>query len=277
MSSIILFTNRSGSTLLCDIIAYNDRSVNLGEGLHSLARDYNYNAPGNQSTGLYKEFSIKSLTAQFHNPQTRGSDHIGYFKAKAARLELLKNPALNWTAKENLEKQTYDVSFTDYCVANGIDIYLTHRRNIIAQFISKVNARYRLEVANLGKNNESQFIYTNDSAVHHYNEMKIKFSWLYLYVNVFLEQLMMWRIAYERYKHVAKIVSYEDQIKPMNFTAIGIEDKVVEQYKMESQHLIPTPHNAKEVVVLDDHPRPIAGAWEQALFYINKHKYLVEI
>ena len=277
MSNLIVFTNRSGSTLLNEILAYNDQSVNLGEGLHSLAREYNYNTEENKQTELYKTFSTSSLTAIHHNVKTRGSDHIGFFKAKQTRMNILKQTNLQWTVKENLEKQTLDTSFVDYCVDNGINVYLTHRRDVVAQFISKINARYRLEIAKMGADNESQFIFTNKDNITKYTEMKIPFHWLHLYLNVFIAQLMLWRVVYERYKHNIKIVSYENEIKPMNFQAIGISNDTVSRYNNEQKHLIPTPMNTDKVIVTDDHPKPIVGAWEQSLYYVERHKHLVEI
>ena len=274
MSNIVLFTNRSGSTLLADILAYNDGSINLGEGLHSMARDYNYNKAGNRETALYKKFSEGSLTVNHHNVRTRGSDHIGFFIAKQQRIDLLKNTKEQWTVKENLEKLTIDWKFIRHSADNGINVYLSHRRDVVAQFISKINARYRLEVAR--QKNGSPFIFTNNSTFEHYDEMKINFNWLHMYVNVFLEQLMMWRVVYETFPNI-NVVSYEDVIQPMNFESLGISNATTEKYKTLTQHLIPTPFNTKNVVVIDDHPKPISGAWEQALYYIEHHKYLVEI
>lgn len=274
MSNLVLFTNRSGSTVLTDIIAYNDGSINLGEGLHSIARDYNYNTSINKTKLLYKEFSNINISQKHHNLSTRGSNHIDYFASKHKRIELLKNTDEQWTVKENLEKLTIDWKFINSCSKKGVNIYLTHRRDIVAQFISKINARYRSEIARL--KGDSHFIYTNNSKVDVYNEMRINFNWLHMYVNVFLEQLMMWRIVYETYPNI-NVVSYEDQIKPMNFESLGISKETTERYKQLTQHLVPTPFNTNNVVVVDDHPKPIRGAWEQALFYINHHKHLVEI
>ena len=100
-----------------------------------------------------------------------------------------------------------------------------------------------------------------------------------MYTNVFLEQLMMWRVVYEKFKSYPtfKIVDYENEIEPMALEECGIGSEDVSKYRMETNHLIPTPHNTVNVIVEDDHRKPIKGAWEQALYYINRHKYLVEI
>jgi len=272
MNNLILYTNRSGSTVLQDIISYAEGCVNLGEGLHSLARSYNYNSETNKQTKLYTEFFKENISAKHYNVKTKGADYIDFFQSKKQRINLLKSTTDSWVVKDNLEKKSLDVSFIDYCYDSGVNVYITHRRDVVSQFISKINARYRSEIANNG-----DFIFTNNTPVAHYDTIDVSFVWLNMYTNVFLEQLMMWRIMYERYKSKIKLVSYEDCIAPMNFTSIGISNDTVVSYLKESQHLVPTPNNITNVKVQNDHPSPIASAWDQSLYLIEKHKYLVEV
>lgn len=275
-NNLILFTNRSGSTVLCDILSYANDTVNLGEGLQSVARSYNFNKEYHRETDLYKLFSQKHISSIYHNPATRGSDHVGYFAEKDKRTSILKTTSTPWTVKENTDKQLMDINFIDYCCKNvNTNVYLTHRKNIVDQFVSKINARYRSEI--LKQKLGTEFIYTNNDVPPIYNEMKINFHWLYMYTNVFIGQLMMWRIVYEMFRPHLQIVSYDNHIKPMNFEQFGISKETVEAYKSENQHLVPTPFNTKNVVILDDHPAPMVGAWEQTLYYISKFQYLVEI
>lgn len=275
MNNLILFTNRSGSTVLCDILTYANDTVNLGEGLQSLVREYNYNSDRYTDTALYKAFSQQNMSAAHHNINTRGSDHIGFFEKKQSRINMLMSATIPWSVKENTEKQLMDFNFVKYCCDNqDINVYMTHRANVIDQFVSFINARYRAEIA---KHTGSHFIFTKNDAYQSYDEMRIPFNWLHMYVNVFIEQLLMWRTTYDRFKPHIKIVSYETNVRPMNFENIGISKQVVDNYKRETNHLVPTPNNVRNVVVVDDHPKPIRGAWEQALFYINHHKHLVEI
>ena len=277
MSNLILFTNRSGSTILTDLISYSQGTVNLGEGLHSLVREYNYNSDALRQSKLYDQFS-SSLTARYHNEKTKGSDHIGFFKAKSKRIEILKQSNESWTIKENLEKQTIDFSFIQDCIDSGVNVYLTHRKNLMEQFISKINARYRLEISNLRPNTQSsQFIFTNEDSYVRYDTMHIPFSWLNMYTQVFIGQLFMWRVIYDRFKNDIKLVSYEDNIKPLQLEKFGITQQHIQQYQKEKVHLVPTPHNTNKVVITDDLPAPILGAWQQALYYVDRHRYLVEI
>jgi cyclophilin family peptidyl-prolyl cis-trans isomerase len=227
---------------------------------------------------LYKQFSSTSITARYHNEITNGFDHIGFFKAKSKRIEILKQSNESWTIKENLEKQTIDFSFIQYCIDNGVNVYMTHRKNIVEQFISKINARYRLEIANLKPNTQSsQFIFTNEDSCIKYDTMHIPFSWLHMYTQVFIGQLFMWRVIYDRFKNDIKLVSYEDNIKPLQLEKFGITQQHIQQYQKEKVHLVPTPHNTNKVVITDDLPAPILGAWQQALYYVDRHRYLVEV
>lgn len=284
MNNLILFTNRSGSTILTDLISYSQGTINLGEGLHSAVRQYNYNKDNQRHSELYNQFS-NSLTGMYHNEKTKGSDHIGFFKAKSKRIEILKQSNESWTVKEQLEKQTMDFSFIQYCIDNGVNVYLTHRRNIIEQFISKINARYRIQqqeeyarLPNLRPNvRSSSFIFTNEDSCMKYNAMHVPFSWLHMYTHIFIGQLFMWRVVYDRFKNDIKLVSYEDNIKPLQLENFGVTKQHVDDYQKEKVHLVPTPHNTNKVVITDDLPAPILGAWQQALYYVDRHKYLVEI
>lgn len=285
MNNLILFTNRSGSTILTDLISYSQGTINLGEGLHSLARQYNYNNDIQRQSELYKQFSSTSITARYHNEITNGFDHIGFFRAKSKRIEILKQSNESWTAKEQLERQTIDFSFIQYCIDSGVNVYMTHRKNIIEQFISKVNARYRIQQDKDYRKfpdhrpnvRTSSFIFTNEDNCMKYDTMYVPFDWLHMYTMIFIGQLFMWRVIYDRFKPNIKVVSYEDNIKPLQLEKFGITQHHIQQYQKEKVHLVPTPHNTNKVVITDDLPAPILGAWHQALYYVDRHKYLVEI
>lgn len=274
MNNLILFTNRSGSTVLADVLSYAHNTLNLGEGLHSMIRPYNFNYAAHKKSELYRIMSTRNMALQHNNVRTRGSNFIGFFEEKKERMEMLKHTNERWTVKETTDKLLIDVNFVEYCCQSGINVYMTHRRDIVGQFVSKINARYRAEIAH---HKSPHFIFTNRDPYSSYDQMVIPFHWLYMYTNVFLEQLMMWRIMYEKFKPYIKIVSFEDHVKAMNFEHIGISKEVIEKYKSEAQHLVPTPANVTNVVVQDDHPSNITGAWDQSLYHVGRHQYLVDI
>lgn len=275
MNNLILSTNRSGSTILSDIISYADGSINLGE-VHSLSRPYIFNTERSKQSNLYKEFTGVNLQAKYYTLASRGQDYIGFFKALAKRLEVLKQASESWTAKCIIEKKVLDVTFVDYCVDNNMNIFMTHRKDIVGQYISFINARYRQEVSRQ-HSSHGDFIYTNKTDFFKYKHMEVNWFWLHMYTDIFLEQLILWRMIYDKHKSSIKIISYEDHIKKMDFTTIGITEETVNKYRKESQHLVPTPYNTTNLIVSDDHPAPILGAWKQCLYLVNKHKYLVEI
>jgi hypothetical protein len=278
VSNLVLYTYRSGSTLLADLLSYSQGTINLGEGLSSLVRHYNYNLPEHRQTDLYKAFTTH-MSGRYYNMGTKGSDHIGFFRAKAERINILKNSNEQWTIKDTLEKLSLELSFIEHCIDNNINIYMTHRRNITEQFISKINARYRQEISDLKTKDHTKadFIYTNQDTFATYDEMKVPFSWLHMYVNVFLGQLFMWRTVYDRYRDYIQVVSYEDNIKPLKLSKFGISDEHIRHYNQEQTHLVPTPFNSKNLVVADKLPPSINSAWEQSLYLVAKHQYLVEI
>lgn len=274
MNKLVLFTNRSGSTLLCDILAYASGNINLGEGLHSVTRDYNFNTKENKQTDLYKEFAGTNISSLHVTTRNRGSDFIEFGKARGERIQRLKTCNDKWIAKYNVELVVFDKTFIEYCVNSNVKLYMTHRENIVDHFVSRMNAWYRYEII---KHKNEGFIYTNNTPFDTYDSIIVKFDWLQQCMITFIQQLLLWRTIYEMYKENIELVSYENVIKPMSFESIGINSNVIQSYKQEMQHLVPTPYNTTNVIVVDDHPKPIVGCWDQTIYFLNQHKYLVEI
>lgn len=275
MNHLVIAASRSGGTLLTDILSYTHNTLNLGECLHSLTRQYNHNNHLIVNDDHLKDLALSNLSDKYYNYniKTRNVDYMGFFQGKQERINRVKGLSSPWTIKEQTERQTLDLDFIDYCCDNA-DVYITHRKDITSQYVSFLNAKYKSEIL---KYPDPAFIYTNNDSFVRPNEMKVGFSWLHMYTNVFICQLLAWRSLYDRYKSKAKIVSYEDNIKPMDFQSIGIEPSIIEKYKNEKQHLVPTPYNIRNVKVIDDIEPPTLSAWYQCLYYVERHKYLVEI
>lgn len=123
-----------------------------------------------------------------------------------------------------------NVDFVDYCCnSKDINVYMVYRKDIVSQFRSFVNMSGKLKP-----------IYTTAdrglqrSSVVSDNTIAAKLP-------VLVESLVYWRLLYERFKDKVTLVCYEDVIKPMDFSQVGIEKDVVNNYNMRDNHIIPTP------------------------------------
>lgn len=275
MSNLVLFTLRSGSTFLADILSYAENTINVGEGVFSKVFDVNYNTEENKKLEFFRKFTTDIVEETF-SVEKKGRKE--YYQKHLDRIELLKNAKQPWTAKLLLSTQLiYNDELIKHCLANNIKIYLTHRKDIVQQFLSYMVAK---TLSMREKNNRTGFIYTNitDRSLHNGPSMRVEGKLAEMYILNFLSQLALWRSVYKKYGNNLTVVSYEDAIKPKNFKSIGISDEAVEQYHNLTKHMVPTPSKIQTLLFVDSKTgEEIPDAWEKVVTILEDSKHLVEL
>ena len=219
-NNLVIYTPRTGSTVLTEILSVSGNCTNYNEGIVDCCEGVDVD--------LFKE-PLHKLIARYVILNER-HDFKPYHSEKQKRIDYLKR-SNGWSIKETSTPFLTNNDFVKYCCnSENVNVYMVYRRDLTAQLISFFNM--------VGRN---KAIYTNNSDST--PERKIDDKIIYNKTNTLIQCLVYWRLLYELYKDKVTLVCYEDVIKPMDFTSLGIEKTVVERYNMMDNHMIPTPYN----------------------------------
>jgi hypothetical protein len=228
-SNLILYTPRTGSTFFSEIISVSSGCINLSEGLvDSCVSPFNSNQL--DSTNQWDAFKPSLQQYIFNEVIQNGRyNFVPYHKEKQKRIDILKSRD-NWTIKETCSTFLTNIDFIQYCCnSTNVNVYMMYRRDVISQFRSLMNMSKRKSV------------YTSDEVNIAPPNEPVSDETILGKTPMFAASLVYWRMLYERFRSKVTLVCYEDVIKPMNFSSLGISDDVVKTYNMRYNHLIPTP------------------------------------
>lgn len=263
---------RSGSTIFSDLKAFSVGGCNLGEGLTSRVRDYNYSKKIYKNTDFYKSF-IPNLQAKHYGQTGMFGGQVAFFEEKNKRATtLFNNLEYDWVIKEMVDKHLIDLNIIRRFIdTNYVNVYMVYRRDVRAQFLSFINGYYR---GKLNKQHNGGFIFQEKEEYFNYDRIEIDVETLFNQVNRFLNSLIYWRSCYEIFRDDIVLVNYEDHIKPMKLRKFGITDRDIREYNNLSGHLVKTPKNVEEVYLTNDTSQK---KWQDVLYLIDRHQEFVNI
>ncbi|MDC3266357.1 hypothetical protein OAU13_00360 [bacterium] len=214
-NNLILYTARTGSTILAEILSASSGGINLNEGIVD---------------GCDKLDVFRPSLQQYIIPEI--VDHGQYnFKRyhaeKQKRIDFLKS-INNWTIKETCLAFFTNMEFVEYCCNNdNVNVYMIYRKDIVAQYRSFVNMSKRKSIYTVNDRDALPGIVSDQTILGK--------------TPVFASTLMYWRLLYEMFKSKVTLVCYEEVIRPMDFSSLGIDKSVVDNYNLRDNHIIPTP------------------------------------
>jgi len=272
-NSLILFTMRTGSTIFSDLKAYSAGGCNLGEGLTSRVRDYNYSKKIYRNTDFYKTF-IPNLQGRHYGSTGMFGGQINFFEEKNKRATMLfNNLDYDWVIKEMVDKHLIDLNIIRrFIECKHVNIYMTYRRDLKAQFISYINAYYRNKI---DKQLNGGFIFQNNEEYVPYSRIEMDNDSLFNTVNRFLNTIIYWRSCYEVFKEDIILVNYEDHIKPMKLRRFGITERDIREYNNLNGHLVKTPANVEDIYITNDDAKQ--KRWQDVLYLIDRHQEFVNL
>jgi len=251
---LVMFTPRTGSTFLSEVIAHQYGFHQYGESWHM---------PWH---GKYKLINDISMLAQREYFIDSFSNTIDFLTELDNRCDHLTNTE-NWVAKASVAFGVKIRPFIDHLIASGnTTIWLPYRKDIHKQFLSHINAIYRIKVLKetgfihrkIGRHPYSKYTEINMSAEDVISKLKIM-----------IMLLSCWRNVYDAYKDKVTLVCYEDHIITNDLSKFGIDNESIKTYNAGKLSLMPTPHNAYKFT--DDTISPMCTK------ILNRHKHLIEI
>jgi hypothetical protein len=245
MSSYVLIgLPRSGTTILNALLKEQFNVWNLGE-------DWKTNS---------SEIDISNLR----------SDLPALSREQKIRLNYLKdNVDKNWILKIWPEYCLLQKNILDEMKHTDVEIIMTQRKNIEEHFNSWINALYRKDQFEI---KEYEFYNLNVNAHSlddKYDIIDMSERNIITFFNYFCNSLVGWRLTYELFKDRIKLVSYEDEIKPLSLKSLGITNETIDQYHKKEVHLVQTPFNSNNFTQKQ--------TYSQCIEILQNYRYLVEV
>lgn len=250
---LVMFTPRTGSSFLSEVIAHQYGFHQYGESWHM---------PWHGKYRLINDISMLAQQAYFTNSF---SNTINFLAELDNRCDHLTNTE-NWVAKASVALGEKIRPFIDRLIASGnTTIWLPYRKDIHKQFLSHINAVYRINVLK-----ERGFIHRNNERTYSkYTEINMSAEDVISKLKIMIMLLSCWRNMYDAYKDKVILVCYEDHIITNDLSKFGIDNESIRTYNAGKLSLVPTPHNACKFT--DDTILPMCTK------ILNRHKHLIEI
>lgn len=230
-NNLIIYTPRSGSTFLAEIIASSTETINLNETIvdSCMSRFNKKQVLDNPRYWLPYMPSLQRFIDKEFSEGGSGSFRP-YTNAKKARIDMVRQTK-GWTVKETAHPLLSNYNFIkECCESRDTNVYMVYRQDLVSQFISFINMAGR-----------SRSIYMVGDEPNY--EHKVTERVLMSKLPVFVDTIVHWRLLYEMFKRHVVLVNYESVIQKKDFSSLGIEKDVVERYDMRDNHIIPTPYN----------------------------------
>lgn len=255
---LIVCTFRTGSTVLADLLEHSTGYANLGECLvtSSLSGRPNLVQTNNRLVYEFRENLIR------YAGSGSSTDLIKMVEEQERRIQIVKQQS-NWIIKNPIIQILYNKQFIEYCCEDpDTQVIFLYRKNIVEQFKSEINNAFRNVLRGRPQNN-----FTANSEVIDYDSINYTDSQMKGAVTATIQRLEIFKLLHQLYGDKGILISYEDNIKPLNLQCLGISNSTIQDYRKNSNSLIPTPFNTTNLK---------EGSWETYINILQKVKYLTE-
>lgn len=254
---VVVSTVRTGSTLLTHLLTEQYNCHNFGEDWKVKSADLPKDTYNKSIKLFYSKVAPGSLEKLFEAGEEQKK-----------RLEIILNETEgSWVLKLVAGFASGNHNFISRCIADpNVKVIFTHRRDIVKQFTSMINAYYRRDVL---KYDGGGWEFKNNTVHQPYSRIDFSENQLVNQAMIFCKRLIEWRAVFEIYKNNITVISYEDNIVPLKLDSLGITNETIEKYNTRDDHIVPTPHNVTNFLHSD--------TWDQCVKFIESHKHFVDI
>jgi len=270
-NTLVVYTPRSGSTILNDLLAFKYNNLNLDEMTFSVVR-------GKFLDRLPPDIREKAITLnrEYVHNETTGQPPSVHIDDYNRRVEYVKSLTDKGVSVKEWANGKYPChKYIEWCIDNNYEIYFLYRRNFEAQVYSLVCSSLRNSIYSKQMKGK---ITKYDSVSHAYVQFKddeqIKLRPCYINkeriidcVNTVMHNIYAWTSYHLLYSKYGKTLQFEDSIERHDFSQAGISPEMY--YKYNS-----SPH---PVVEFEKNPiGKYIGNWHEAKDYIKLYESYVE-
>lgn len=247
-SSLIVFTPRSGSTIVAELLAYKHNSINLDEILTGRIRGVLRNKLHPDAEQLLSTTQSDDLlvTHGYLNTQQGSIEDYNICNKRFEASKLIYSTN-NIVLKYYPNFHTPGVKIVQWAIDNNFEIYFLTRKSPEEQLYSYVLAHAKENFYRAAQR-------AGRLSMHHYaGFLNIKNAPRVVFPPTTVEKKHAldivctlcsinnaWQAYYNRFKHCGKLVYYEDSILKKDFSDFGVSAKIYNQYSSQQLSVQPS-------------------------------------
>ena len=237
-NALIVFTPRSGSTIVAELLAYKYGAVNLDELMMSDIRGViERKLPNDVRDLINKNKGLSRATELYKSNTSKGLEKVYEYNRK--RLELVKqiNQIHPIVLKTYPSIPLPGITTIEWAIEKNFDIFFLQRRNVINQlysyFLANTKEEFYKNAKKAGKleiEKYAGFLNTKSTPRVVFPQVHLEKNRIIELVAVFNGFVSMHQCLLEKYKKYGKQVYYEDTIVRNDFSPFGITQNIVDEY-----------------------------------------------
>lgn len=246
---LVIFTPRSGSTIISDLLAYKYNAVNLDEMLDSTIRSVLYNKIPEDIKVILKE---RSLLENLPDPITNKEKHTylyNAFKLHNKRFDFVKEV----TQKYPIVVKYYPtgplpgIGIVEWAIENNFELYFVSRKSFKKQLYSILLAQVKTNYYRKAKKAGRQEIQEINGYINTKGSLNVSFPPANVPLELAIDQIVkltvidnMWKAYVNAYGKYGKVMYYEDTIVRGDYSLLDISPDLLQSYAREEISLRPT-------------------------------------
>ena len=244
-NALIVFTPRSGSTIVAELLAHKYNALNLDEFIHGDIR------------GTLDNKLPAGVREMVRNAPSLGEQPKPLILKKTpilsdlldSRLEVVKNIAKDHEIVFKLFPSfvTPGINIIEWAIENNFELYFIHRKNKREQIYSYVLANCKAKLyeeakksGKLSMHRSAGFLNVRNATRVIFPPIKLSREEIIRYAALLCNINGCYNCISRKYKDYGKHLSYENTIAKKDYTAFGIDKKIVDSYAQQPESIRPT-------------------------------------
>lgn len=241
-NALIIFTPRSGSTIVSDLLSFKYNGVNLDEIFQGTVREPLKTKLPQDIRKLIEINKINERRRQQSRKDQRDKYNLQNFTIHETCLALVKHCITKYPTIIKLYptyKSFPGKALVEWAIDNNFEVYFTTRRNYEDQLYSYLLA---LQKARSFKEDVDQaFLNTNSSKERKFEPIAIPPPKVFDSLMTMYNIQMHWYAMSKMYGNYGKVIYYEDHLAEGRFHEIGVDQEMYNNYIKQELFLRPSP------------------------------------
>lgn len=246
---LVIFTPRSGSTIVSDLLAYKYNAINLDEILDTTIRGVLYNKIPEDIKVMLKERSLLDQPSAPRTAKERQSYFYDAFNQFNKRFQFVKEVAQKHPVviKYYPTAMLPGIGIVEWAIENNFELYFVSRRNFKKQlysillaeaktnFYKKATKAGKLEIPEI-----SGFLNTKGTLNISFPPVNISYEYAVEQIVKLTVINNLWKAYVNAYGKYGKVMYYEDTIVRGDYSLLDINANLLQAYGKEEISLRPT-------------------------------------